>query len=214
MQANISKGRTVAKSKPKWTKRHMQYNIRSLARNRKKFVNSLTYRSKLLILAAHSSKPPKATTEYTTTKITSDASVLVPCSYDGWSRSICMSYARNGVDGILFPKTKKNKGRQRYWTRIWFGQRVMYLQMKFHPNTPQEFWKMVVLPYQRPGRSNNIVNKMYIEDPAPKWQPPVYTNNYVPPPVYLPPPVYRPPPMVYYPICVPRRMCRPRRYCW
>ena len=42
----------------------------------------------------------------------------------------------------------------------------MYVQMKFHRKTPEEYWNMVVVPYRRRGVSGYVTNEDYIENPV------------------------------------------------
>ncbi|KAF7558238.1 hypothetical protein G7Z17_g197 [Cylindrodendrum hubeiense] len=150
---------------PVWSKRYVHYNIRKFIRDKDTLAEKLATPSALSALSARSSHPPDTITESTQIEITNDGHAVVPYNYDGWSRSACSMQSLLGVDGILFPNTNSHKGRIPYWVRIWFGEWVMYVQIKFHRKTPKEFWQIAVVPYRRRGIGGFVANEDSIEDP-------------------------------------------------
>ncbi|KAF5717828.1 heterokaryon incompatibility protein [Fusarium globosum] len=84
-------------------------------------------------------------------RLTRDGSGEIPFCFDGWSRSACSKFALSGVAALMIPDNKSVSyvGNVNYQTRVWFGDRVMYIQIRYHELAKPEFWQLIVVPYRQ-----------------------------------------------------------------
>ncbi|PCG89079.1 Heterokaryon incompatibility [Penicillium occitanis (nom. inval.)] len=155
-------------TKPKWKERRIPVDMSEYLRKNKdadKPENTkvlLTKRLALLSARAYDNEVPTTARSYTPHTLFQVGQMPVAFSYNGWPKALCTDLSKGGLDGILIHKTKTGKSRIKYHIRLYFGERVMYIQMKPQWDVRRAFWQMCAVPYPPNLDSQPIRNRRYI----------------------------------------------------
>ncbi|KAI1359197.1 hypothetical protein F5Y08DRAFT_344949 [Xylaria arbuscula] len=87
------------------------------------------------------------------TRTETNHTVQIPYSYGGWYTALSTVLSQVNLNTIIFPKmTAGQKLEVKYYLRLCFGEKVIYLQMKNSKRTTDDFLNVWVIPYPPPRR--------------------------------------------------------------
>ncbi|KAK7742423.1 hypothetical protein SLS62_010731 [Diatrype stigma] len=144
-----------------WSEHHIRFDI--LTGDREDYINKFLGQIGTLNVVSCSRRredAPPSSKAFTSVRLVRNGALDVPYSYGGWKTSVCTKLSKLNLDGLIVPK--ENSPSVRYYLRIRFGDRVMYVQMKQHWHTDPDYVNTWLVPYSYPNNPFRTMNKAFL----------------------------------------------------